>query len=142
MNFRQEHWRPCGWTLKQQLMGGMAQEAVPVSKRPLHAISVKSRYGWIIWGRVGGLTDSVAGTIHGVIGDVATSSCRNCTLKMRRAGCLPVLQPPDAFYVVGVPLLRRLETAVRSWAGANGLANMMLFGTPFEVQSAAAAPLI
>jgi hypothetical protein len=45
-------------------------------------------------------------------------------------------------YVVGVPLLRRLEMAVTSCAGANGLANMMLFGTPLEVQSAAAAPLI
>jgi hypothetical protein len=46
------------------------------------------------------------------------------------------------FCAVGVPLLRRFETAVRSWAGANGLANMMLFGTPLEVQSAAAAPLM
>jgi hypothetical protein len=45
-------------------------------------------------------------------------------------------------YTVDVPLFIRLETAVRSWAGAKGFANMMLFGTPLEVQSAAAAPLI
>ena len=45
-------------------------------------------------------------------------------------------------YVVGVPLLRRFETAVRSWAGAKGLDNIMLFGTPLEAQSPAAAPLI
>jgi hypothetical protein len=38
--------------------------------------------------------------------------------------------PLGASYVVGVPLLSRLETAVRSWAGANGLASMTLFGTP------------
>jgi hypothetical protein len=36
----------------------------------------------------------------------------------------------------------RLQNSVRSWAGANGFASMMLFGTPLEVQSAAAAPLI
>ena len=47
-----------------------------------------------------------------------------------------------AAYDVGVPLLRRFETAVRSWAGAKGLDNIMLFGTPLEAQSAAAAPLI
>jgi hypothetical protein len=45
-------------------------------------------------------------------------------------------------YVVGVPLLRRFETAVRSWAGAKGLNSIMLFGTPLEAQSAAATPLI
>jgi hypothetical protein len=28
-------------------------------------------------------------------------------------------------YVVGVPLVRSWETAVTSWAGANGLDNMM-----------------
>jgi hypothetical protein len=51
---------------------------------------------------------------------------------------------PDAgnFYVFGVPALRRFEMAVTSWAGANGLGNMMLFGTLFEAQSAMAAPLI
>lgn len=43
-------------------------------------------------------------------------------------------------YVVGVPLLRRLATAVTSWAGANGFDNMMLCGTPFEDQSSAFAP--
>ena len=45
-------------------------------------------------------------------------------------------------YDVGVPLLRKFETAVRSWAGAKGLDNIMLFGTPLEAQFAAAAPLI
>ena len=39
-------------------------------------------------------------------------------------------------YVVGVPLLRSWETAVRSWAGANGLDNMMLFGTPLDASEA------
>jgi len=53
-----------------------------------------------------------------------------------------VSQPAKATYVVGMALLRRLETVVPSWAGANGFANMMLFGTPLEVQSAAAFPLI
>jgi hypothetical protein len=33
-------------------------------------------------------------------------------------------------YVAGGPLLRRLETAVTSCAGANGLFKRMLFGTP------------
>jgi hypothetical protein len=43
---------------------------------------------------------------------------------------------------VGVPVLRRCETAVTSWAGAKGLGKMMLFETPLKAQSAAAAPLI
>src|SRR6266404_8772567 len=34
--------------------------------------------------------------------------------------------------VGGLPVLRRLETAVTSCAGANGFANMMLLGTPFR----------
>ena len=48
----------------------------------------------------------------------------------------------EASYVVGgVPLLRRLATAVTSCAGANGFSSMTLCGTPLEVQFAAAAPL-
>jgi hypothetical protein len=42
----------------------------------------------------------------------------------------------------GVPVLRSWETAVTSCAGANGFANMMLFGTPFDAQSPASLPLM
>jgi hypothetical protein len=35
-------------------------------------------------------------------------------------------------YVVGVPALSRLETAVTSCAGANGFSKRMLLGTPRE----------
>ena len=45
-------------------------------------------------------------------------------------------------YVVGVLLFRSWDTAVTSWAGAKGLDNMMLFGTPFEAQSSALSPLM
>lgn len=43
---------------------------------------------------------------------------------------------------MGISLLRRLETAVTSWTGANGFASMMLLGIPRDGQSAALAPLI
>jgi hypothetical protein len=51
---------------------------------------------------------------------------------------------PLAFlnYVGGAPLLRRWETAVTSCAGANGFANIMLFGTPLDAQSATSLPVI
>jgi hypothetical protein len=45
-------------------------------------------------------------------------------------------------YVVGVALLRRFEMAVISCAGANGFCKMTLLGTPLQVQSEAAAPLM
>ena len=41
-----------------------------------------------------------------------------------------------------VPLFRSSETAVTSWAAANGLSNIMLFGTPLEAESSALSPLI
>jgi hypothetical protein len=40
--------------------------------------------------------------------------------------------PTKAAHVEGAPQLRRLETAVISCAGANGLVNRMLLGTPCE----------
>ena len=46
-------------------------------------------------------------------------------------------------YAVGAaPVLRRLERAVTSWAGANGLVSMILLGTPLAGQSLALAPLM
>jgi hypothetical protein len=45
-------------------------------------------------------------------------------------------------YVVGVPVLSRLETAVTSCAGANGFCKRMLLGTPCDPQSSAAAPVM
>jgi hypothetical protein len=45
-------------------------------------------------------------------------------------------------YAGRVPVLRSFETAVISCAGANGFANMMLFGTPCDAQSSASFPLI
>jgi hypothetical protein len=45
-------------------------------------------------------------------------------------------------YAVGVPLLSSWETAVTSWAGANGLVSMMLFGTPLDAQDSALSPLM
>ena len=45
-------------------------------------------------------------------------------------------------YVVGVLLLSRFDRAVINCAGANGFDSITLFGTPFEVQSAASAPLM
>jgi hypothetical protein len=44
--------------------------------------------------------------------------------------------------VAGGTLLRSWETAVTSWAGANGFARLMLFGTPFDAQSSASLPLM
>ena len=43
-------------------------------------------------------------------------------------------------HVVGFPEIEKL--AVTSCAGANGLANVMLLGTPLEAQSSALSPLI
>ncbi len=48
---------------------------------------------------------------------------------------LPTGKNWPRLYVGGVPALRSWETAVTSCAGANGLANMMLLGTPLEPQS-------
>jgi hypothetical protein len=48
----------------------------------------------------------------------------------------------EATYVVGVPALRSWETAVTSWAGANGLVKRMLLGTPCEPYSSALAPVM
>ena len=42
----------------------------------------------------------------------------------------------------GLPALRSCETAVTSWAGANGLGTMTLLGTPLEGHSAALPPLM
>jgi hypothetical protein len=44
--------------------------------------------------------------------------------------------------VAGPLPLRRLDTAVTSCAGANGLDSMMLLGTPLKGHSTAAAPLV
>src|SRR5258708_14048406 len=59
------------------------------------------------------------------------------TLRLIESG--PPLRLP---YVGGLPALRSCETAVTSWAGAKGFANMILLGTPFDAQSSACAPLM
>ena len=45
-------------------------------------------------------------------------------------------------YAAGILPFRSWATAVTSWAGAKGLASMMLLGTPLEAQSSALSPLI
>lgn len=45
-------------------------------------------------------------------------------------------------YGVGVPLLRRLVTAVTSYAGAKDFSNMTMLGTPSDGHSPGLAPLI
>jgi len=52
-----------------------------------------------------------------------------------------VRQPRRRPYAVGV-VLSRLEMAVTSCAGANGLVRRMLLGTPLEAHSSAAAPVM
>src|SRR6202051_3345183 len=53
-----------------------------------------------------------------------------------------VTEVPYAVGAVGGLALRSWETAVTSCAGANGFANMMLFGTPLDAQSSASLPLM
>jgi hypothetical protein len=52
------------------------------------------------------------------------------------------LRRPYSAGAIGGTVLRSWETAVMSCAGANGFANMMLFGTPLEAQSSASLPLM
>jgi hypothetical protein len=48
----------------------------------------------------------------------------------------------STFYAVGVPPLRSWETAVTSWAGANGLVRRTLWGTPCEAHWSALAAVM
>src|ERR1700687_1189257 len=50
-------------------------------------------------------------------------------------------QPRRPYVVVG-PVFRRVETAVTSCAGANGLHKRMLLGTPCEAHWSAAWPVM
>jgi hypothetical protein len=49
---------------------------------------------------------------------------------------------PHVGAVGELPMFRSCDTAVTSCAGASGLVSMMLFGTPFDAQDWACAPLM
>jgi len=51
-------------------------------------------------------------------------------------------EQPKRPYIGGVPAFRSCEMAVTICAGANGLVKRMLFGTPREAHSSAAAPVM
>jgi len=54
---------------------------------------------------------------------------------------IPSTRPTAAATQWASAAVINIETAVMSWAEANGLAIIKLFGTPFDVQSWALSPL-